>query len=148
MSESPLKVEGAVITPLRLSVSDLRTRYPVHTLRVRYLRNTVIVETEFSGVLLWDILSHAQPIIDPHVTDDQLSLYVVATAADGFLAVFSWGELDPEFGNHRVLIAFEQDGKPLADKRGALRLVAPGDWRGGRYVGNLVSIVVRDAPTV
>ena len=50
-------------------------------------------------------------------------------------------ELDPEFEGKEVLIANTADGRPMAD--GGLRLVVPGDQRGGRSVHDLVRIVVR-----
>ena len=62
--------------------------------------------------------------------------------------VIAWGEIDPDFANAPILVAYEQDGKPIADKQGAIRLIVPTDGHGGRYVSGLVSLEVRDAPAI
>jgi hypothetical protein len=53
----------------------------------------------------------------------------------------AWGEFDPGFGNKAILLAMTQDGETLAAE--GLRLVVPGDIRGGRYV-SLVETVRLD----
>jgi DMSO/TMAO reductase YedYZ molybdopterin-dependent catalytic subunit len=55
--------------------------------------------------------------------------------------VIALAEIDPEFGGQQTMLAYEQDGKPLA----GARLVMPGDKAGGRYVMNVVSIQLRNA---
>ena len=42
-----------------------------------------------------------------------------------------------------MLLAWDQDGTPLARDDGPLRLVVPGDLHGGRYIHGIVSIDVR-----
>lgn len=39
-----------------------------------------------------------------------------------------------------ILLAWEQDGAPLTGEDGPVRLVVPGDTRGGRYVYGVVRI--------
>ena len=72
-----------------------------------------------------------------------LQLYLIMTANDGYQVVISGGEIDPNFGNAPMLLAWEQDGTALSAENGPLRLVVPGDLRGGRYVYGIVSIDVR-----
>jgi len=58
------------------------------------------------------------------------------------------GELDPMFGGSTTspdMIAYDQMGNPFLGTDGFARVVVPGDFRGGRYVSNLVSLVVIDA---
>jgi hypothetical protein len=69
--------------------------------------------------------------------------YIVITANDGYQFVLSGGAIDPNFGNAPMLLAWEQDGAPLDGESGPLRLILPGDSRGGRYVHGIVSIDVR-----
>ena len=47
----------------------------------------------------------------------------------------------------RILV-FDEKGAPISDEQGGLRLVVPGDARGGRYVSGLVNLSLRDAPAV
>ena len=68
---------------------------------------------------------------------------VVATASDGFQAVFSCAELMPEMGPTRALVVWELDGKPLGDD-GPLRLVVTTDKETARSLHNLVRIEVVD----
>ena len=41
-------------------------------------------------------------------------------------------------------VQYEENGEPLED--GTMRLVVPGDMRGGRYVSGVTNISLRDAP--
>jgi DMSO/TMAO reductase YedYZ molybdopterin-dependent catalytic subunit len=45
------------------------------------------------------------------------------------------GEIDPAFEGKQVLLAYEGDGKAIP-----LRLVVPGDKRGGRAVKDVVRV--------
>ena len=74
-----------------------------------------------------------------------MTLCVVAEARDGYRAVFSLAELDPDFANEAVIVADASDGKELGAEQGPLRLVVPGDKRQGRWVRMLKSIVVAKA---
>ncbi len=145
---SALTVDGQVLNPLMLTADDLRANYPAQTLDVTYLSGEDSVSATFTGVSLWQLLSAAQPNLNADVKNDRLSLFVVVTGSDGYQAVIAWGEIDPEFGNQPVLVAYEQDGAPINDAAGALRLVVPGDGHGGRYVNGVVNVSLRDAPAV
>lgn len=69
---------------------------------------------------------------------------VVASARDGYQAVFSYAELNPILGPTDALVVFEQDGKPLDDKQGPLRLVVPTDKLHDRGVWALSKIQIVD----
>ena len=147
-ADGTLHIEGQVYNPLTLNADDLRNNYPSQTVDVTYLNGEDTVNTSFTGVLLWDILSSARVNFNSDVRNDKLGFYIVASAADGYQAVISWGEIDPEFGNQPILVAFDEQGQPIADEQGAIRLVVPGDRHGERYVSGLVSLSVRDAPFI
>lgn len=105
--------------------------------------------TSYGGYLLWDLLTGATGGLatDPDVKNDVLGLYVVATGSDGYQAIFSMGELNPDFGNQPNLVALTRDGVDLADD-GFARIVAPGDVRRGRWVSNLIGLEVYRAAEV
>ncbi|MDM0104531.1 molybdopterin-dependent oxidoreductase [Variovorax sp. J22R24] len=76
--------------------------------------------------------------------NDWKTLVVVATATDGYRAVFSWPEISNTAVGDGVLVLFERDGKPLDEREGRIALVSTADQRlGPRHVRNLVRIEVR-----
>lgn len=102
----------------------------------------------YTGVSFWDLLnSTAGLATDPNVHNDVLGMYVVATGSDGYKAVFSLGELNPNFGNQPNMIAYAINGGPL-DTSGFARVLAPYDVARGRWVSNLVSLEVFHAAVV
>jgi hypothetical protein len=99
----------------------------------------------YSGVVLMDLLAGLGA---PHGKDlhgKALSDYVVATGSDGYRAVLSLAEVDPEFHPGEVIVADTMDGKPLDAKTGPFRLVVTEDKRPARSVHSLVSIEVKQA---
>jgi molybdate transport system substrate-binding protein len=146
-SDGALHVGGQVLNPLKLTADDLRNTYAAQKADVTYLSGDQTVKASFTGVYLRDILDAAQVNFNADVKNDKLSMYVVATGTDGYQAIIALAEIDADFGNQPVLVAYDQDGKALTDT-GPLRLVVPGDKHGGRYVSSLVSLEVRRAPLV
>jgi hypothetical protein len=69
---------------------------------------------------------------------------VVASAADGFQAVFSCAEIAEQMGPTRVMVVFSLDGKPLAAGKGPLRLVVLTDKEPSRSLYQLSSLEVVD----
>jgi DMSO/TMAO reductase YedYZ molybdopterin-dependent catalytic subunit len=69
---------------------------------------------------------------------------VIASAADGFQAVFSCAELMPSMGGTRVLIAWSVDGKDLPADDGPLRLVVLTDQEPSRSIYALRTLEVVD----
>ena len=105
------------------------------------LSRTVGADT-YTGVSLWSLLNVTAGLAThPAVKNDLLDMYVVATGSDGYKALFSMGELSPDFGNQPDLIAFARNGAAL-DGTGFARIVAPNDVKAGRWVSNLVSLEV------
>lgn len=137
-------VDGQVLNPLTLTADNLRNNFSAQTVDVTFLSGEETVTTRFTGVPLYQIMSAAQPNFNADVRNDRLSTFIVVSAPDGYQAVIAWGEIDPEFGNQPILVAFEENGEPLEGN--TVRLVVPGDTRGGRYVNGVANISLRDAP--
>jgi hypothetical protein len=93
----------------------------------------------YTGVPLIDLLTPLGVPDKPHGKD--LRLYLVAEGSDGYMAVYSVAEVNPDVHNATVIVADSLDGKPLADS-GPLQLVATGEKRPARWVRNLVAIRV------
>ena len=83
---------------------------------------------------------------DPLRGTEQLIRYVRIEARDGYRAIYSLAELDPSLGNAKVFVVDRCDGKPLDEKSGPLRLIAPAESRPARWVRQVQSIRVVDAP--
>jgi hypothetical protein len=92
---------------------------------VTYFAGSKIVTHEFTGVLLWDLLSTGI-ILDQSINNDILRKIVIVTGSDGYETVFSAGEIDLEFGGHQIMVAYAKDGQPLGPDRYPL-IVAPGE---------------------
>jgi DMSO/TMAO reductase YedYZ molybdopterin-dependent catalytic subunit len=94
-------------------------------------------QNEWTGPLLWDVLV-ASGAVDRAKPAEQVHLSVRVTGADGYVAVVALAEIAPQFANRPIQIADRMNGTPLPDR--ALRLVVPGDRRGGRSVRDVVRI--------
>ena len=94
----------------------------------------------YTGVSLWDLLQEAGVKNTAGKNNDKLRKYVVATGSDGYDAVFSLTELNPEFGDEIVLVAYSKDNEQLPPNEGMARVVIGTDKRRGRLVSNLVRL--------
>lgn len=96
------------------------------------------VQATYRGALLWTVLQQAGVLGEAR---SHVRRVVRVTGRDGYTAVLALAEIDPEFEGKAVIVADQQDGVAL--KSGALRLVVPGDKRGGRSVRDIVGIELR-----
>jgi DMSO/TMAO reductase YedYZ molybdopterin-dependent catalytic subunit len=143
-----LAVRGNVAVPLTLSVADLG-KFPVQrvddTRVVRGQGGASEAARHFAGCLLRDVLNTAR------LTEgDRLNLrrtIIVATASDGYKAVFSWAEMYNTAIGDGVLIVYERDGAPLGDDEGRIALISLKDMRPGpRHAKWLSSVAVVRVP--
>ncbi len=141
---SRFTVSGQVFSPLSYDETSLPGTLAVSTVTVN---TQPLAGTIFTGISLWSLLNQSGINADPNVKNDILGKYVIATGSDGYQAVFSLGELSPSFGNQADLLAYANTpGYPLTAD-GFARIVVPGDLaKAGRYVSNLISLEVVNAP--
>jgi hypothetical protein len=95
---------------------------------------------EYQGVLLSDVLAKVDIPLGEKFHKTAASYYLVAEAADGYRAVFSWAELDPSIAEKPVYVVFQRDGKDLPEKEGPFELVVPGEKRNARWVRQLQAL--------
>ena len=100
-------------------------------------------QATFEGPLLWTVLDHAAAI-DTAKPREQVRLAVLVEGQDGYAASLALGEISPAFEGKQVILADQQDGKPL--ESGHFRLVVPGDRMGGRSVQNVARVTVTPLP--
>jgi hypothetical protein len=142
---SPVPLLGDVADP---GIYNLPSLTPVTTLTATYTAAGIPVTDSYTGIKLWDLLTDAGGVTVTSAKNDILSKYVVATGADGYKAVFSLGEIDPNFGNQPVTVAYSDIDGQLGPhgSDGLARMVVPGDLAGGRYVSDLASLNVESLP--
>lgn len=134
----PLKIafgeKQAEWTPAKLAALPHKTItvYNVH----------IKANQTFAGVPLIDLLTPLGVPAKPHGKD--LELYLVAEGSDGYKAVYSLAEVNPDLNDSTVMVADTLDGSPLTGS-GPLQLVTTGDKRPARWVRNLVAVRVLTA---
>ncbi|HEX3954228.1 MAG TPA: hypothetical protein VHW90_11680 [Stellaceae bacterium] len=110
---------------------------PTTQLNVSYETEHGARKASFEGPLLWNALAQLS-LVDPAKERDALHEALLITGTDGYSALLALGEIAPAFEGKQVIIAEKMDGKPYpADQ---VRVVVPGDKRGGRYVRGLARI--------
>lgn len=132
-----LSLAGAVDKPAELALDRLRAM-PAQTATVTFGTSKGSETHVETGVPLIALLRSAGLTVDPARKNDSANFAVLAVGADGYSAVVSYGELDPNAGNRQVLVALTQDKIPLPRPR----LVVVGDVKGGRAVNDLVKLQV------
>lgn len=133
-----LKVSGEVPTPLELSLADL-SKMPRKEASLKDKDGSVHV---YTGVSVRDILAKAGAPAGKELHGENISKYLLAKCADGYQVLFSLAELDASIADKNVIVADTIDGKPLAETKGPLRIVAEGEKKPARSSYQLESLVV------
>lgn len=133
-----VRVSGAVRDPGRVLTAEALRALPQREVEVSYQSAKGVEQRRERGVALDTIVAPGELATDPSRKNDQLTFAVLAVGADGYQAAVSYGEVSPDFGNRGILVALDEDGRPLPRPR----LVVPGDVKGGRYVSDLVELRV------
>jgi hypothetical protein len=84
---------------------------------------------------------------DPKVKNPQMRQVVLVRGRDGYAVVFSMAEVLPMVGNRAVWVALDEDGAPLDDSAGPVRLIVPDDQMPSRGVHQVDSIEIIDLGT-
>jgi hypothetical protein len=124
--------------PRTVSLDQLGA-YPRVTQRVTQKTSRGEETTEWSGPLLWDVLTSAG-LVDPAKHGEHPHLMLRATGRDGYTVAVAIAELSADFAGAPVIIADHMNGTLLP--RQSLRLIVPGDRRAGRSVRDLTRITV------
>lgn len=131
-ASTDLAVGGDVDTPLTLTPGALRA-LPHRTQDATFTTHAGPQRHVYTGALLRDVITPAQPKADPAAEHPLLAVAVVAVGADGYAATLSWGDIDPAVTPTPALVAWAEDGRDLDTPR----LVPAGDLNGSRYVSEL-----------
>jgi hypothetical protein len=135
-----LVVNGVGGSSATISVADL-AKLPQQTVKVADHGTPAT----FEGVLLSDVLAKVAVPAGEKFHSTAASYYLLVEAKDGYRATFAWAELDSTFMDKSVYVVTMRDGKPLSEKEGPFRLVAPGDKRAARWVRQVTALSIRQA---
>ncbi|MBV8590370.1 MAG: molybdopterin-dependent oxidoreductase [Acetobacteraceae bacterium] len=114
-------------------------KFPAVEQRVSFHTGHGTDEATYTGALLWSVLEQAGALDgEPRA---RLRRIVTVSGRDGYTAALALAEIDPEFEGKQVLLAYRRDGEPMPGNQ--LRLVVPGDRRGGRSVRDVVKMELR-----
>ena len=120
-----LTIKGSVERELAFTIEELK-RFPVQRIEdVRIVRETGSstgmpeIARRYTGCLLRDVLDRAK-LVEKNRFDLRKSV-VIATASDGYRAIFSWAELYLSPIGEGAMIVYERDGAPLADNEARSR---------------------------
>ncbi len=137
-------IDGLVKSALTVDAAALATSPAADVVQFQQSRTAQGVATSSTvrGVRLASLIERAGLLSSDR--NEWKTLVVIATATDGYRAVFSWLELTNTAVGDGVLVLFERDGRPLDDHEGRIALISNADRRAGpRYVRNLARVEIR-----
>lgn len=134
-----LSVSGAVKAPHSFTLAELQ-KMPWTTVEASFQTEHGTCHGTWLGVSLWTLLDQSGGLNAPE--KESLRHWLVVTGRDGYAVVLSVGEIDSAVGHAAAVVAWSEDGKPFDPTHG-LRLILPGDRKGGRDVRDVVSIEVK-----
>lgn len=98
----------------------------------------------YEGVLLGSILERAGVPRGEKLRGKALKAIVLITATDGYEVAFTLPDTDPAFTDRLIVLADRKDGKPLPEKEGPFRIVAPSEKRPARWIRNVRTIAIKN----
>ena len=134
-----LSVAGLVKAPHSFTLAELQ-KMPWTTVEASFQTEKGPRHGTWLGVSLWTLLDQSGGLDAPE--KESLRHWLVVTGRDGYAVALSVGEIDPAVGHAAAVVAWSEDGKPFDPAHG-LRLILPGDRKGGRDVRDVVSIEVK-----
>jgi hypothetical protein len=136
---------------LRVSGPDGRSiALTVHDLEAMPHRSADVVDDQsnhatYEGVPVFEVLRRVGAPFGRELRGQKMAFYLLVSASDGYHAVFAIAELDPDFTNRLVLLAYRRDGKELSTVEGPFRIIVPDEKRHARWVRNITSLSIKRA---
>lgn len=96
----------------------------------------------YTGVPVRDLLAKAGVEFGEKLRGKGLRQVVIVHCRDHYDIVFALAEFDDAFNSRAILLVDRQDGQPLPEGQGPLRLVVPGDKRPARWARMVTSLEV------
>ncbi|MBL8148868.1 MAG: molybdopterin-dependent oxidoreductase [Blastocatellia bacterium] len=138
-TETALTISGEVEKSLSLTVADLE-KLSVETVEVKGHDGK---QAAYTGTPVYQLLKLAGAKMGKDFRGKDAAYYLVVEATDGYQVVVAIPELDPEFSDRKILLAYKKDGKPLEEFEGPFRLIVPDDKRQARWVRQVKSLTIK-----
>nr|MBI1229056.1 molybdopterin-dependent oxidoreductase [Cytophagales bacterium] len=129
-TEAFLSVEGEVTYPRKVTFEMLSAMTSVE---VAVANREGDIDT-YTGVPIATILEASGTSLGPELRGGNLTKFLLVVALDGYEAIFSLPEIDPEFTDKISILAYRLNGQPLPAGMGPFRLVIPHEKRQARWV--------------
>jgi hypothetical protein len=100
--------------------------------------------SSYDGVPLKALLEKAGVEFGHSLRGKRMASCLLVEAADGYRVVIALPELDPDFTDKQIVLAFSQNGKPLDAKEGPYRIVIPDEKRMARWVKQVTTLKIVD----
>ncbi len=112
--------------------------------RIKVTTHDADKSVTFEGAALNAVLEKAGVEFGHSMRGKRLASCLLVEAADGYRVVIALPELDPDFTDKQILLAFLQDGKLLDAKAGPYRIVIPDEKRMARWVRQVTKLKIVD----
>lgn len=99
---------------------------------------------QFTGVAVSEILACVNAPSGEKLRGHALRLVVVFRARDAYAVSFSLADFDASYSDRTIVLADQEDGSPLSDTAGPLRLIVAGDKKAARWERMVTSIEIID----
>lgn len=133
-----LRLDGLVATPRLLTATDIAA--------LPHMEQTTTDKDGkkhvYRGVALREVLRLAGAPAGKAIHGEVLAEAVLATAADGYQAVFALPEIDADFAPQTILLAESRDGQPLPPHDGPYQLIVPLEKKPARWVRQVTGLKV------
>ena len=101
----------------------------------------------FTGAVIGDLLAEVGAPSDVRLHGPPVNQIVIVTGQDGFTTVLSLAETEKSFRTDPIILADQENGKPLDAKQGPYRLVIGGELKPARSVYAVTEIELRPVNT-
>lgn len=98
----------------------------------------------FAGVAVSEILALAGAPSGEQLHRSALRIVVIIRGRDGYTVSFSLADFDANYSDRTIILADQENGAPIPDSTGPLRLIVKGDKKGPRWVRMVSSIEIID----
>ena len=99
---------------------------------------------QFTGVAVSEILALVNAPSGEKLRGPAFRQVVIFRARDAYAVSFSLADFDAAYSDRKILLADQEDGAPLTDTAGPLRLIVPGDKKAARWVRMVTTIEIID----
>lgn len=100
----------------------------------------------YRGVPLTEVLYLVHQKFDQAAIRENLNKYILVKAHDNYQVIYSATEVDPQFKEEVIFLAYQVDGKELLEHAGPFQMIVPGEKKHARWIREVKSISVLTIP--